>query len=80
MTFTNTINPYNRNSNGAPKNIKEVQADVFEERDEWVASPIRHDHEGYWKWTEGIRKKYDAGKKVAVQMSCGFEIEVQKKI
>lgn len=35
-TFEHTINPFNRNADGAPKTYSEVRADVVAEADAWV--------------------------------------------
>lgn len=44
VTITNTINPFNKNSEGAPKSREEVLADVKKELDAWYAEPIYCDN------------------------------------
>lgn len=42
ITITNTINPFNKNADGAPKSYDEVLADVTAKRDGWLANPVMH--------------------------------------
>lgn len=41
-TFTQTVNPYNRNADGAPKTRDEVHEEVRAEMSEWTRTPERH--------------------------------------
>lgn len=41
-TFTNTVNPFNRNEDGSVRTRREVFDHVNELRREWESSPVMH--------------------------------------
>lgn len=44
MTFVQTINPWNKNAKGEPKNSSEILHELGVERDEWKKLPITCDN------------------------------------
>lgn len=77
-TFTNTINPFNKNNDGLPKSYNEVYADVERLVEDWQSRPPEHDHQGYWNWSKEQQKEYDEKGKTTVPMSCGEMTEIVK--
>lgn len=41
-TFTQTVNPWNKNDQGLPKTWHEVETAVNAEADDWARTPERH--------------------------------------
>lgn len=39
-TFFQTLNPYNRNSDGLPKTRKEIYTEILAERDAWLKTDV----------------------------------------
>jgi hypothetical protein len=37
-TFSQTVNPYNRDKNGTPKSRGQIYAELLKEREEWLDS------------------------------------------
>jgi uncharacterized C2H2 Zn-finger protein len=39
-TFSQTINPFNKNANGAPKSHQEIRTELLEQVRTWAAEPV----------------------------------------
>lgn len=80
-TFEQTINPWNKNKDGLPKNRFEILEELRIEAKKWQDKPIVHsefESGEYYSLTKEERERYERGEIVKYKMSCGFEAEYQK--
>ena len=79
-TFTQTINPFNKNNDGEVKNRSEILVELQKEREEWMKEEVNHHYPSYWGWSEEDREKYDNGEEISIKMDCGEYIKLKKKL
>jgi hypothetical protein len=81
-TFTNTINPYNRDADGTIKSRDEVLEDVRKILNEWKSEPIYCDNcrpPSYWELSETEREEYDQMREVVTKTMNGKSYLMRKK-
>jgi len=78
ITFSQTINPYNRDANNNLKDEQGIQKELRSKASEWKKKPVHCKAPGYWEMTSEQQKEYNNIGSIEVILSCGNKFKIMK--